>query len=399
MELTKKQAQGLDIAIQRYKNGEKYTVIAGFAGAGKSTLVRFIVSALSEFDINPETDVTYACFTGKACQVLHKKGLHNAKTLHKLLYKSKPLPDGSFIHEPVDYIDERIVVVDEVSMVSKDLINQLFSYDGIHVICLGDPGQLPPISSNDDNHLLNHPHIFLDEIMRQAQDSSIIRLSMNIREGKPFAQEFVNEKEVHIYSPEQFDTGMLTWADEILCATNRTRKWANDETRRLLGFSGEIPNKGEKIICGRNYWRVVDKQTHNPLINGTIGTVTSIAPTSRALPAWYGGNLIKYLYGGFHTESGDNFDNLLMDRKLMCENEKTFSPEFEYRLSINKKTKYFIPMEFEYGYAITVHRAQGSEWDNILVIEEDFPFSKEEHKRWLYTAVTRASSRVVLITR
>ena len=96
MILTKKQEEGLDIAVSRYKRKEPYTCIAGYAGTGKSTLVKFIVSAL---DIDPNL-VCYVAFTGKAALVLKEKGCPNAMTAHKLLYQSYPRNDGTFYHKP-----------------------------------------------------------------------------------------------------------------------------------------------------------------------------------------------------------------------------------------------------------------------------------------------------------
>ena len=114
MELTKKQQEGLELALQRYRDGYQYTVIAGYAGTGKSTLVKFIISALSqEFGIDPDKDVVFTSFTGKATQVLQKKGNHNVSTLHKLLYKHYPLPNGGYRRERVDFLEYKIVVVDE----------------------------------------------------------------------------------------------------------------------------------------------------------------------------------------------------------------------------------------------------------------------------------------------
>ena len=118
--LTNKQEQGLREAVERYKRGEKYTVISGYAGSGKSTLVKFIISALG---VDPETQVAYVAFTGKAAAVLSQKGCHNATTAHKLLYKAKPMPNGSYKFIPRDILekDYRLVVVDEISMLPKDL--------------------------------------------------------------------------------------------------------------------------------------------------------------------------------------------------------------------------------------------------------------------------------------
>ena len=134
MVLTAKQEEGLRIAVDRFNNHEKYTVIAGYAGTGKSTLVKFIIEAL-----DPEKNkVAYACFTGKAAEVLRKKGNKNAMTLHRLLYESIPKPAGGYYHKPKARLDYTIVVVDEISMVPKVLVDELFKHK-VYVICLGDP--------------------------------------------------------------------------------------------------------------------------------------------------------------------------------------------------------------------------------------------------------------------
>ena len=96
MILTRKQEEGLKLALARYKAREPYTCIAGYAGTGKSTLVQFIISALGV----QEHQVAYVAYTGKAAQVLRTKGCHNAMTAHRLLYQSFPKKDGTFAHIP-----------------------------------------------------------------------------------------------------------------------------------------------------------------------------------------------------------------------------------------------------------------------------------------------------------
>ena len=150
MQLTIRQTEGLKIAVARYKTKEKYVTIAGYAGSGKSTLVRFIINAL---DVE-EDKVCYCAFTGKAAEVLRKKGNKNVCTLHKLLYDHVPRPAGGFFRKPKPVIPFDIVVVDEVSMAPKELMNLLFTHP-VYVICLGDPFQLPPIEKEDDNILVN----------------------------------------------------------------------------------------------------------------------------------------------------------------------------------------------------------------------------------------------------
>ena len=395
MELNEKQKNGLTLALQRYKNKEKYTVIAGYAGAGKSTLVRFIIEELKTYGVK-ETDVCFACFTGKAAQVLLKKGNKNVITLHKLLYKSIPKESGGFVRIPNPSIPYKIVVVDEVSMAPKTLMDLLFKHD-VYVICLGDPFQLPPVDKKEDNHLLDTPHIFLDEIMRQAQESEIIQLSMAIRENRPI--EAFQGKEVQILNKEELNTGMLTWADQILVATNATRVSINTQMRKLLNF-GEQPQDGDKIICLRNYWDCFS-DNEEPLVNGTIGILKDSFLTKRYLPnivkSTDGLSHINLIVGDFISDSGMYFHSLEMDKKMIDTGEFSLDWKTVYQLNRNPKTRDIPPLEFTYGYAITCHKAQGSEWDKVLVIEEKFPFDKIEHARWLYTAVTRSSEKLVLV--
>lgn len=388
MELTKKQEQGLKIAIERYKNNEKYTCIAGYAGSGKSTLVKFIVAALNI----SEDDVCYATFTGKAAQVLLKKGNKNVSTLHKLLYKSIPKPNGGFIRIPVPDVPYKVVIVDEVSMAPKTLMDLLFGYN-TYVICLGDPFQLPPIDKKEDNHLLDHPHIFLDEIMRQAMDSEIIRLSMDIRNGNPI--EYSNGNEVIIIPKASLNTGMMQWADQILCATNNTRVALNNQMRDLLE-RGDAPEDGDKVICLKNYWGCI-AENEDPLVNGTIGYIKNSFSSFVLLPKFLGSNRLDVLQAEFISDSGAEFGSLDMDKKMILTGQKCCDWKTEYKVNKNPKTAGIIPKEFTYGYAITTWKAQGSEWDKVLIIEENFPFDREEHQRFLYTAITRASQKVVLV--
>ena len=395
MELNEKQKNGLTLALQRYKNKEKYTVIAGYAGAGKSTLVRFIIEELKTYGVK-ETDVCFACFTGKAAQVLLKKGNKNVITLHKLLYKSIPKESGGFVRIPNPSIPYKIVVVDEVSMAPKTLMDLLFKHN-VYVICLGDPFQLPPVDKKEDNHLLDAPHIFLDEIMRQAQESEIIQLSMAIRENYPI--EAFQGKEVQILNKEELNTGMLTRADQILVATNATRVSINTQMRKLLNF-GEKPQDGDKIICLRNYWDCFS-DNEEPLVNGTIGILKDSFLTKRYLPrivkSTDGLSHIDLIMGDFISDSGMYFHSLEMDKKMIDTGEFSLDWKTVYQLNRNPKTRDIPPLEFTYGYAITCHKAQGSEWDKVLVIEEKFPFDRIEHARWLYTAVTRSSEKLVLV--
>ena len=118
------------------------------------------------------------------------------------------------------------------------------------------------------------------------------------------------------------------------------------------------------------------------------------------IPAWATGGFnqnIGYMCGTFTTELGDVFQNLELDKRMIMEEKPCLDWKIVYKLKKSKKGNYPEPMEFMYGYAITCHAAQGSTWDKVLVIEEGFPYKKDEHQRWLYTACTRPSSKLVLV--
>ena len=378
MELNDKQKQGLDIAVDRYKRKERYTVISGYAGTGKSTLVKFIVAALP--NINPDEDVIYTSFTGKATQVLQKKGNKNVSTLHKLLFESIPKPDGTFFRKPVEFIPYKIVIVDECSMVPKELLQRLIKYN-VHIICLGDPGQLPPINKNEDNHLLDHPHIFLDEIMRQEAESEIINLTMDIRAGKPLVR--YQGKEVQVLNKDELTTGMLLWADQIICAKNETRIALNNQMRDLLGRSGG-PQDGDKVICLKNNWDIYSVND-NPLVNGTIGYLKDSFSTYINLPRQITSDgqpkKLDILTANFISDTNEDYGILNMDKQLITTGVPGLDWKTSYKMGRNWRFQDKIPDQFTYGYAITCHKSKGSEWDNVLVIEEGFPFEKEEHKQ------------------
>lgn len=390
MNLTIGQEKGLQVAIDRYKKNKPYTVISGYAGTGKSFLVSVIISALGL----SSDDVAYVSFTGKAALVLANKGCPNATTAHKLLYKSILLPDGKYAHIPLEQLEYpyRIIVVDEVSMLPQEMWDLLLKHK-VHVIALGDPGQLEPISGT--NEILTNPHVFLDEIVRQSLDNEIIKLSMDIREGKPLS--FFQGKDVMVLPGSALTSGMLTWADQILVATNNKRKEINRLMKELEGKNPDIPQDGDKVICTRNYWDIVGSKG-NALVNGSIGTISRSFQTYFNLPFYMNMPKIDILHCDFKSEDGNEYCDLDCGYSQMITGEDPIPTDIRYRLLKNKKLNHLIPYEFEYGYAITAHKSQGSEWDKVLVIEEkSFPRATKEKIKWLYTAITRASKKLVII--
>lgn len=304
------------------------------------------------------------------------------------------MPNGGFIRKEKETIEYRIVIVDEISMVPASLLNILFKHN-VYIICCGDNAQLPPIHKSEDNHLLDMPHVFLDEIQRQAKESEIIRLSMDIREGKSIS--YTRGKEAMILPKKELSYGMLKWSDIILTATNLTRTQINNTIRKTYGYDLDTPpQEGEKIICLKNEWDICSSGG-NALVNGTIGYLKNPFETFVKYPRSLGGKRLNLIQGELVTEENETFQNLSFDKKLIMENQYTLDWRESYRIARTKKYANTIPQEFAYGYAVTGWKAQGSSWPHVLTIAENFPYDKEDRKKFLYTCVTRAEEKLVLV--
>lgn len=382
MILTHGQEQAIKVCVERYKNKEPYTVISGYAGTGKSTSVQYIIDALGLH----EDQVVYATLTGKAALVLRNKGCQNAITLHKLLYIPKKIPDSDDVEFiPREHLESnpKLIVVDECSMVSTELFQELLKHN-VHIIFLGDGFQLPPIS--ESANILENPHATLTEITRQALDSPIIRLSMDIRDMQPLAHG--GEKEARIIPKNKVSDGLMLGADIVLCGRNDTRHKLNKKMRQLKWSDKyqDGPLNGDKLICLHNYWKITDKYDETPLVNGMIGEVSRIKTTNTRL-------LQPKLTARFVNETGDVFDknHMNIDYKMLTKHEPTIN-------SYNWRDFYKVqkPLLFDYAYAITTHKSQGSQWDKVLVFAEVMG-NKEDYYRWLYTSVTRAAEKCVLV--
>lgn len=381
--MTKKQEEGLKIARQRYNLKERYTTIAGLAGSGKTYLSHMLLDALGI----KEGEYLVGAYTGKAALRLQENGFPQAKTLHKLFYKSVKIQGSDdFIHIPLEkslFSAFKLIIIDEVSMVPDSML-RVIANTGLHVINIGDPEQLPPIGT--DNGMLASPHIFLDEIVRQAEGNSIIRLAHAIRNREPI--EPFSDENVQMFPREELNTGMLLWADQILCGKNATRHELNRTVREELGHTGNMPVVGDKIILTRNNWEFVNTDG-NPIINGLIGNVTRVSEPIRD-PR---GNIINqasvYGYMSFMPDFNTaEFRNVKFDALPFLTGETSYI--FDQNARATDKIN-----AADFGFAITTHKSQGSEYSKGLGIEERMRGTN--HHRLIYTMVTRFKDKCVLI--
>ena len=348
------------LAVERWRKagGAQVFRLFCYAGAGKTTLARHIAE-------NAGGDVAFAAFTGKAAHVMRQKGCAGATTIHSLIYRPSSDNEGepSFtIRYDAPAADADLIIIDECSMVDEELGRDLLSFNK-PVLVLGDPAQLPPVKGGG-YFTEGEPDFMLTEIHRQAADNPIIRLSMAIREGEHFDEQ---SEQCRLVSRKDITTDEIIGADQILVGANRTRKRYNDRLRELHGHTDATPEAGEKLVCLRN-------NKKKGLLNGGLWTVAS-----RLSPR---GGRVRF---SVRPEEGGKAVNVSVPRQFFTDGPE--SVPWPQRKGAD---------EFDYGYALTVHKAQGSQWDNVVLFDESFMF-REHGARWLYTGVTRAAERLTLV--
>jgi exodeoxyribonuclease-5 len=347
-----------DVARWRRSGDRQVYCLAGHAGTGKTTLAKHFASGL-------DGRAAFVAFTGKAAHVLRRKGCAGATTVHNLIYKLVGERDKKLefeLNHASRARDLGLIVADECSMIDEQMARDLMSF-GIPVLVLIDPYQLPPI--NGGGYFTNtRPDFLLTEIHRQALDNPIIAMAATVREGGRLEYGRYGDSRVIKLTG---DIDSLA-ADQILVGTNRTRRTINLGIRsERLNYRGAYPVNGDKLVCLRNDYA-------EGLLNGSLWRVTA-DPIRRQ----------------------DDLSIDLVDDD--GEGEKravvTHAGYFDGSGVENQFQEY---LEFDYGYALTVHKAQGSEWDNVLLHDQSRYFHPDA-ARWLYTAITRAARQITVVVR
>jgi exodeoxyribonuclease-5 len=332
----------------------------GYAGTGKTTLAKHLAE-------NIDGDVCFAAFTGKAALVMRARGCEGARTLHSLIYRPREVDteEPTFVlNGDSDAAKASLIVVDECSMVDEELGRDLLSF-GKPVLVLGDPAQLPPVKGGGF-FTEAEPDAMLTEIHRQAADNPIVRLSMEIREGG--ALHIGQYGESRVIRRADIDTEAVKRADQLLVGTNKTRRAYNRRMREIFGFKAVTPEAGDKLVCLKN-------DRTKGLLNGSLWRTKTTANLRR-------GRLRMTVVP--EEEQGGKGQRIAVVPHF-------FESDEEVPFSIRKNSD-----EFDYGYALTVHKAQGSQWDDVVVFDESWAFREHRH-RWLYTAITRASQRLTVV--
>jgi exodeoxyribonuclease-5 len=344
------------------KRGEPQVFrLFGYAGTGKTTLAKQLAA-----DIDGE--VAFAAFTGKAALVLRAKGCKDARTIHSMIYRLR----DSDADEPTFVLNDdsaaakaELIIIDECSMVDEELGRDLLSF-GKPVLVLGDPAQLPPVKGGGF-FTESEPDMMLTEVHRQAADNPIVRLSMMVREGERLAEGTYGLSRV--MRRAEIDADLVRRADQVLVGLNRTRRGFNQRMRQLAGHVDPYPQAEEKLVCLRN-----DKK--KGLLNGGIWVVKTAA-------AQRNGKLRYAIVPD--DDPGRKPLRIAVRPEYFTDGEEGVAPAFRRTSDA-----------FDFGYVLTVHKAQGSQWNDVVLFDESGAF-REHRNRWLYTGITRAAETLTIV--
>lgn len=414
-----------------FSSSKQTFVLAGYAGTGKTYLIDYVIKNL--LDLN-EDEVAFVTPTGKAASVLIQRG-RAASTIHRLIYnvvetkyknkvgnKEVEVVKKIFARKP-SIPNYKLIVIDEISMVDADVMNDLLGY-GIPVLCAGDLAQLPPILKS--NGLLENPDAELTEIVRQSSDNTIVKIATDVRNNIDLQYGNYGDVLVLEYErlSEQAKMKIFSQADQVLCGRNSTRRQLNSLIRQYKGITGKFPKDGEKIICNVNNWEVfLDEDEKYNLVNGTIGYISDFTevdpilnlatitlnpdflPNTAREDILVDSGIFKhneFSYDmhqrAYHLPDGTyHLKNALKQRNKTGKSIEEYLKDIksEYMAAKNADSEEQVE-QIDFGYAISVHKSQGSEWPIVVVVDESKTFNKDAN-RWLYTAITRAKKKLIIL--
>ena len=359
VELSKEQMKIVEEILEWAKTAGAgdHRTLAGYAGTGKTTVLAYFSQSLPSWVV--------AAPTGKAVSVLKSKKIL-AFTIHQIAYRfTHNTEDGDPVFEKKISIDgePQGVLVDEASMVNEEVFDHVMSF-GLPVLFVGDHGQLPPIGK--DPGVMKDPDFTLELIHRQAMGNPVIAIAHRVRCGEKPDESWTEEGAKIVRGSEQTIIARVLEedCDIMIVPTNALRHRLNSEWRlKVLGHQG-IPRPGEKVICLRN-------NSQKRISNGDIFNIEECYEL--------GENGIQL----YLTRDGSRYSQPI--------EVVAIKGLFGRQPTVDDKNQKQIEL-FDFGYAITCHKAQGSEWPSVFIYDRPF----DDFARWRYTAITRSSERLVI---
>lgn len=403
IELSREQKDARDNILHWMKNRplQKVEALAGYAGTGKTTLLAHMAKTVQE-DPEFKKNFAFLTFTGKATSVLGQKmsalGVDMSRNVSRTIH--------SAIYRPLDTMGKKIewqrtgwkkdegtdwvFIVDEGSMLNDQILHDL-SKSGYPILLVGDPGQLPPIDGATPKELLTTKNR-LAEVHRQAWENPIIKMAHHARfqkeiefkiHGPGVARLPQNSQEGHAAIQEFMKRMKEPCSQAILCATNNARVSLNNKIRALAGYYG-LPKPGEKMVCLKN-----DRGLN--VMNGQLFYVLKCEAGPEGL-------VDMTLYPEGEDES-KKFRVMVFQKGLgRVDPRETYSMFQDEEMDLKDSCDGMPVGLFDFGYAMTVHKSQGSEWDAVILYNFRLDkWNNDHYARWLYTGITRAKDRLLIV--
>ena len=421
-------------------------VLRGYAGTGKTSLVKTLVRTL------PAIGMRYVLMapTGRAAKVLSNYTGQNASTIHRKIYQAMTYPDGSIrIARTENKYKHTLFIVDEASMIGEqkefggsslldDLLSYVFSGEDCRLLLIGDTAQLPPVESNESPALncdylksqfpITAATYELTEVKRQALESGILYNATDIRE---LISQNLYEYALPIFhlqgfddiqkiEPETFEemlhNAFANISDNeavIVCKSNKRANMFNQAIRgRILNIEGEIATGDKLMVVKNNYFWAEGNNTISFIANGDMAEIRKI----KHFEDMYG-----FRFADVELSFTDYPDAPNIEAKILLDTLNSNSPsltneesqqlftaiEEDYmdipnrreRYKEMKKNPWFNALQVKFAYALTCHKTQGGQWNSVFIdsslnLKETL---EVEDLRWLYTALTRAQERVYFV--
>lgn len=390
MQLDEVQSEVMQKIFSDLDSGRNIITLGGYAGTGKTTLIKHLITVLGGWSV--------AAFTGKAVLVLKKKGIP-AQTIHQTIYKPNseaPTSDEVDLSKPDEseitfsYNPKMIepgFIIDESSMVTEQIFHDLRDM-GKPIIFVGDHGQLPPVNANggSDFNIMKTPDYRLEKLHRNAGPVAIF--AEYLRNGGNPRTYKSNSDKVVITNGELIPDDDIVKSQAILCSTNKRVMEINKYVRRLRKYQHELM-VGEKLMVLQNY--------HPYFFNGGSVVVDDIFYSTSE----YHSILCSSADIDDKDKTEDDYHRVNINR-YQFEHTKTINCPLYLRNRENnlyKNPNFVLPCQ--YGYAMTVHKSQGSEFDQVCVVDDIYarrfsPMHKN-YTKWAYTAATRAKEKLFWI--
>ena len=421
-------------------------ILKGYAGTGKTTLVKTLVKTL------PYIGMRYVLMapTGRAAKVLNSYTGQNASTIHRRIYQAKTFPDGSIrITRAENKFKNTLFIVDEASMIGEqkefggsslldDLLGYVFSGESCRLLLIGDTAQLPPVGSNESPALdceylrsqfpITAATYELTEVKRQALESGILYnatdvrqlLNQNLYEYSLPLFHLQGFDDIQKIEPETFEemlhNAFAHISDNeavIICKSNKRANMFNQAIRgRILNIEGEIATGDKLMVVKNNYYWTEGNPDINFIANGDMAEIRKI----KHFDEIYGFRFADVELSFTDYPAAPNLEaKILLDtlysnspslteeenRKLFAAIEEDYMdiPNRRERYKEMKKNPWFNALQVKFAYALTCHKTQGGQWNSVFI---DSSLNQKEtldveDLRWIYTALTRAQERVCFV--